>query len=268
MHAWQYAVVRRDAKQALYYVGLAGESHEWIDLATGNYAELARTGSPPRKLDAELVLGQLDAPEVAARLAADDLDGATYRVAVAIAAGDPTRARAAFADAWTLVTRNADPRALPAILYNLEALGEVVISAGLPDETRQVVAYLAAHSTDHPARGYPRLSILAAAVTGDRALLVRAHGTERTAALATAIEAELAGDHAAAATQLQALVDNPTFAFDYPERAALLRNLAAVHDRTRTAALCARLGWIWIQEDSDLKRGRSPTWDADAAEPT
>ena len=239
VHAWQYAVVRRDAKAALYYVGLASESHEWIDLAAGHYAELARTGSPPRKLEAELVLGQLDAPDVVARLAADDVDGATYRVAVAIAQDDPARARAAFAAAFAAITANRDPNALPAILYGLEALGEVVISAELPDESRQLVAFLAAHSAEHPARGYPRLAILAAGVTGDRALLVRAHGTERTAALATAITAELAGDRAAAARQLQALVDDPTFTFDYPERAALLRDLAALHDRKRFAAVCA-----------------------------
>jgi len=239
VHAWQYAVVRRDAKQALYYVGLAGESHEWIDLAAGHYAELVRTGSPARKLDAELVLGQLEAPEVAARLADDDLDGATYRVAVALAAHDLPRARAAFATAWATLTATRDPGALPGILYSLEALGEVVISAELPDETRQVVAYLAAHSVERPARGYPRLAILAAGVTGDAALIVRAHGTERTTALAAALAAELAGDRAAAARQLQTLVDDPTFTFDYPERAALLRNLAALHDRKRFAAVCA-----------------------------
>ncbi len=239
VHAWQYAVARRDAEQARYFVGLANESTDWIELALGHYDQLALTGSPQRKLDALLALGRLDAPEVTARLAAEDLDGATYRVAIAAANGDRPGAAAAFARAWSTVTGPHDADALPAILYQLEGLGEVVISAELGDEARTLVTYLAQHAKAHPVRGYQRLSILTAALTKDPSLIVTTGASERIQHLGAAIEASLRGDHAAAASGLQQQVADPTFTFDFPERAALLRELTALRRSKDIAALCA-----------------------------
>ena len=241
VHAWEYAVIHKDVPNARYYVGLAGESPDWIEHATGNYAQLATTGSPQHALEAKLVLGQLDGPELAAKLAADDLDGASYRVAVAIAHDDRPAAKAAFAAAWAKVSANHDPTAEPGIVYGLEGLGEVVITAELTDEARLVVAYLAARSTDHPARNYHRFSILTAQLTRDRALIVRDHGSERMRWLADAIEAGLGGDHVAAAKRLRTLIDDPTFSFDYPERAALLRELLSIPRDADAVPLCAEL---------------------------
>lgn len=62
--------------------------------------------------------------------------------------------------------------------------------------------------------------------------------SERSHQLRAAAEPEIAGDHAKAAALLAEIVHNPTFTWDYPERAALLRNLRAVDDKPAIAALC------------------------------
>ncbi|HEY4055559.1 MAG TPA: hypothetical protein VGM39_03085, partial [Kofleriaceae bacterium] len=235
IHAWQYAVVHRDVSAARYYVGLAGDTLDWVEHAAGNYAALAASGSFQHALEAKLVLGQLDGPELAYKLNATDLDGASYRIAVAIAKGDMTGAKAAFATGWAAaMARDPD-----SVVYALDGLGEVVLAAGMTEEAQIIVSFLAAHSHEHPARNYQRYAILTAQLAHDPALLVREHAPERMRALADAIASGLDGDHAAAATKLQALIDDPTFSFDYPERAALLRELGASSDKV--AAACGEL---------------------------
>ncbi|MBA3457006.1 MAG: protein kinase, partial [Deltaproteobacteria bacterium] len=97
VHAWQYAVARRDNEMARYYIGLAGESTDWIELALENYEQLARTGSSPRKLDAQLVLGETHSAEIEAKVRGTDLEAATLRIAIAVAGGELARARTEFA---------------------------------------------------------------------------------------------------------------------------------------------------------------------------
>ena len=57
-------MARRDNELARYYIGLAGESPEWIELALGNYEQLARAGATHLKLDAQLVLGEIHSTEL------------------------------------------------------------------------------------------------------------------------------------------------------------------------------------------------------------
>ena len=235
IHAWEYATARRDAETARYYIGLAGESPQWLDFALGHYAELARRGDDLFKLWAQLVLGQTPAVELEPH--ADDLDTHTYRIARDIEAGDLDGARRQFASAWVLVGAQT-PDGLAAMGYSLEVLGEVLLCAGLVPETHQLVALLAAQSTAHAARGYHRLSILLGALAGDTALVVRDSLTERETRLAAAADADLAGDHARAAQLLGEVVADPTFSWDYPERAALIRNLRAAHQLRQAAAVC------------------------------
>ena len=62
--------------------------------------------------------------------------------------------------------------------------------------------------------------------------------SERNAKLAQASAAEMAGDHAKAPSILATLVNDPTFTWDYPERAALLRKLCALGRKDEAAAFC------------------------------
>jgi predicted Ser/Thr protein kinase/tetratricopeptide (TPR) repeat protein len=238
IHAWEYAVARRDEKAARYYVGLAGENTEWIEFSLRHYAELANTGSPSQKLQSQLVLGRPTSPEIETIRGRDDLDAMTFRVALAAAAGDLPRARADFAEAWTRITAQDPTKLSGGTSYALEALGEVVISAAMEPEARQLVTFLAEQSRLRPARGYHRLSILAAPVLRDAGLILHDDLTDRETRLALASEAELAGDRATAAKILASIVADPSFFWDYPERAALVRNLRALHRRTDLAALC------------------------------
>ena len=106
----------------------------------------------------------------------------------------------------------------------------------MKDEARMLVAFLASHPRP---RGYPRLSFLAAPIVGDAELLHTPHETMRNEAIASASAAELTGDHERASRLLAEIVAAPSFTWDYPERAALLRNLRARHDAAKIEALCA-----------------------------
>ncbi len=238
IHAWEYPTARRDAERSRYYIGLAGESTQWLEYSLGHYAELADHGAGQFKLWAELALGQTPAPDLEPSATDASVDAHAYRIARAAEAGNLDAARREFADAWTALSAQT-PEQITAQLFSLELLGEVLLCARLTPESQQLVSLLAAQSKDHPARGYHRLSILAAPLVGDAALVVRDRLTEREARLADASDAELAGDHARAAAILGELVADPTFAWDYPERAALLRNLRALHRAKDAAALCS-----------------------------
>ncbi|MBA3454065.1 MAG: hypothetical protein H0T42_13305, partial [Deltaproteobacteria bacterium] len=139
---------------------------------------------------------------------------------------------------WTAVRANRDPNQIAGLIYGLEGLGEVVLSAALVDEVRLVVDFLAEQSKTHPARNYHRFAILAAPIVGDRSLLAHSHHSERADKLAAASAAELDGDFAKAADLFTQLVDDPTFSWDYPERAALIRNLRALKRTKDLADVC------------------------------
>jgi predicted Ser/Thr protein kinase/tetratricopeptide (TPR) repeat protein len=220
VHPWQMAVARRDSEAANFYLAAGGAEHAWIDFALGRYEGL--TGQYAAW--AELVQGGPLSPATRAMVDKDDLGGATFRIALA----PPAQRPALFADAWQrYVVGHETPD-----FYSLEALGEVVVTAGMKPEAKQLVAYLAPFPKP---RGFPRLSLLAAAMTGDAALLKVPPETYRNERIAAASAAELRGDRTEAAAILEELVKSPSFTWDYPERAALLRNV----DTAKAQALCA-----------------------------
>jgi len=236
IHAWQYAVARRDAQRATYYLGIAKTSAEWIEFATRHYAELGG-GHSPLSVWAQIVLGGRS-PALDDMRTRDSLEGAAYRISDAIDRGDTTAAERELATAWPRWIAKARD-GLASVLYELEGIGEQVIAAGMRDEARRIVTFLAEQSREHPARGYHRLAILAAPLLGDPALLRHPELSERNTKLAEASAAELAGDRAKAASILGELVADPTFSWDYPERAALLRNLRALGRTAEADALCS-----------------------------
>jgi len=227
VHLWQMAVARRDADQGSYFLAAGGAAHAWIDFALGRYDELVDNANPVFQLASRLVLGRPLSPAAQAVVDEDDLAGATYRIALA----PPARRAQLFAEAWQRYVASREPTA--ETWYGLENLGEVVVTAEMVPEARQLIAFLGSHPRP---RAYPRLSFLTAAIAHDPALLHAPAETSRNEAIGAAVEAELRGDHAHAAEQLEAIVGSPSFSWDYPERAALLRNL---RDNKKIAALCA-----------------------------
>jgi predicted Ser/Thr protein kinase/Tfp pilus assembly protein PilF len=239
VHAWEYNVARRKDEAARYYIGLANESQEWADLALGHYAKVATGGTRAFKMWAQLILDRGLTPDVKAQLDSDDTDSILLRIARAAGANDTKTASAEFRTLWSRVIAARDGGQLsPGWFYSIESLAEVVLTAGMTEESREVVEFLAEQSHHRPARGYQRFSILAAGLLHDPALVVPAT-TERNTRIAAAITAELAKDNAKAASILAELVADPSFFWDYPERAALARNLRALHRRSDLTALCS-----------------------------
>ena len=230
VHAFQYAVVRRDGVRAGFYVGVLKENDAWAQLASGNYEAVA-TGSPyPFSLWALTVLDRPLPPEVSARLAGDGLDVAVHRLSRAIGRGDDAAADAERELIWSKYV-------MPPVSYgDFESLAELELCAGHADQAKRIVTFLGGQPA-RSVRGYHRISILAAAALGDRTLLPHGGLTTRNTRLAQAAEAELDGDRATAATVLAELVADPTAAWDYPERCALIRDLTALG--RSTAAVCA-----------------------------
>jgi len=200
VHAWEMAVARRDVEAATQYLAAGGAEHEWIEFAAGRYEELAERGNPQWQRWSQLVLGR----PVTQPLTEGE------QLAQAAATGDHVKVAALFTSAMRDPERHA-----------VEGIGEVVIAAGDKDETKQLVAYLRAHPK---LRGRARLLLLAAPILDDKSLLDTPHESTRDRLIADASAAELAGDRARAAKVLAVLVANPSFSWDYPERAALLRN--------------------------------------------
>jgi len=239
IHAGQYALARGDLELARYYVGLQASDPDSIRLAAGDYEGLASHGRTPGSVHSALLILDRQVPtDVTDAALGHGIDRAAFEIARAAAAGDVAAAREKFTAAWTEHIATKSPTA--ATFYTLEQLAEVTIAAGMPDATRNIVEYLAAHSHHKARRGYHRFSILAAPITGDTAAMVRGGLTERNARLVTAIDAELAGDRAKAAAQLATVVDDPAFFWDLPERVALIRNLRALGRTQELKLLCAR----------------------------
>jgi hypothetical protein len=237
VHAWQYAVARRDAETARFYVGLGAENPAWPELAAGHFKLLADTGTTPFREWAQMILDR-KTPEVDAYVGGGGLDARSFRIALALRDGKLDRARALFAETWDVVAA-ADVEHQPHILTDVENLAEVTMTGEMTDETRRVAAFMAAHAHGHARHGAHRVGALAAALLADPSLLPQSGLSERHTKLVAAASAELSHDRAGAAKILRGLVDDPTFTWDYPERAALVRNLLALGRRKDAAALCA-----------------------------
>ena len=189
------------------------------------------------QISSRFVLGK---PITDAELAAayqHPIELAAIRAALAIVAGDRAKASAVIEAMWAAYLTG---RVLtPSDYYHLELLGEVVVAAGQLDEAKRLVKLLADTSAQRSRRGYHRFAMLTAALARDASSIPSGPTvSERAHRLQAAAEAEIAGDHRAAAAILSEVVHNPTYTWDYPERAALLRNLRAIGDKPAIAALC------------------------------
>ncbi|HSN28848.1 MAG TPA: hypothetical protein VLT45_21320, partial [Kofleriaceae bacterium] len=215
VHAWQMAVARRDVEAATQYLAAGGAEHAWIEFADGRYEDLAEHGTGQFEKWAQLVLG---------RPTTQPLDP-SEQLAQAIAGGDHAKAGSIFASAMQAPDR-----------FTVEGVGEVVIAAQDKELTQRLVDYLRAHPT---LRGRVRLLLLAAPVLGDATLLETPHDTTRTDLIASAVLADLQHDAKTAARHWTDLLYRPSFSWDYPERAALLRDLRALHDSHGIQRVCA-----------------------------
>ena len=233
VHVAEHSLGRRDFERAFRYYSL-DRSASTIDLARGRYREVATGRYGVTSLHAHVLLGE-PIPEHLVALYPWDTKLARY------AAAPDART---FEAVWRDIAA-ADPNAK---LTQISELFEVAILAERAADLRAILA----HVRSDTFRGRPRFEILAAPILGDARRFDRAALTTRQAALATAIEAELARDHARAAKLLRAVVDEPGPYWDYPERGALARNLAAAGAREELARLCAdtetpaifRMAWV------------------------
>ncbi len=232
IHVVDYLIVRRDPDAGRY---IGGRDYDALEFALGHYARLAEHAPAGIRVPAMLVLDREVSAESLDTAYGHTIDRKTIDVALALAAGDRAKAKRAFAEAWARLTRAP----LKSSAYaTVENLGEVVIAGELRDETNQLIRLL---STSQPWRGrraYRRLATLAAGMQGDASLIVREGATYRERRVADAIAAELAGDRESAVTTMHAIVADPSANFDYPERAALLRELLAVKRTDDAKQLC------------------------------
>ncbi len=239
IHPAMYLVARRLGDEARYIAGAAGlVDTNQIEFSLRSYEKLAVGTDAGYRVRSKLVLKRpvtdAELEEAHGRV---PLDLVALHTAIAIERGDRAKAKQLIERAWA---ENITGKQLnSADYFFLEYFGEVVISAGLVDDARRLVTFLAETSKQRPRRGYHRFAMLTAALAKDASLIP--HGptvSERNRMLAKAAEAEIAGDHAQAATLLADLVHNPTFTWDYPERAALIRNLEASNRKPELDALC------------------------------
>lgn len=227
IHAGEYAVARRDEATAREYARVQRLPLAHIDFAVGRYEQVATSGEEPFASWARVVLGlPVERPK-----APFSAHPAIYdRITDAAAKGD----RAAAAREVASLMTQLDPFTnLTSSL--LVQMGEVLLVAEMAEPAKRVLGVLRERQ---PKYNYKRLAILAGPMLGatkfERAVL-----TERLATLATAIDAELAGDRVLAAKLLDELVKNPTYEWDFVERFALMRNLRALGRVKEAEAICA-----------------------------
>ncbi len=230
IHAGEYAIARRDGGRARLYLAQQHEKVEYADFAMGKYEQLAARNVEPFSSWAKMVLGEpLPSPPVPP----DRASALEDAIASAIVEGDAPKA-ARMVDALLAHLKSRPFTGGTATL--LAIAGEMTIAGGLAEPSRDVLAMLGARA---PHYQYKRLSILAAPLVGKRDLSSGMPLTDRLTQLQAAIDAEMAGDRKRAVEGLTRLVKDPTFEWDFVERAALIRNLRALGDRRHAAAVCA-----------------------------
>jgi serine/threonine protein kinase len=234
LHLMQNALARRDIARAGVLVGQLGRSRRVYELAVGDYETVAASGEFPLDLHAQIILGK-PSPELEARVSGPD--AAAYAVAKALVAGDMVAARAAFAAAWPAI---GSATATDRSLYEIGQLIDVVASSGLREETRTVLARLAASASPRYQHALRRAAALASPLAGTELPSVDA-ATPRQRTLIAAMRAELARDHRTAVARLTELIADPGENFDFGERIALVRNLRALGDTRAVAAQCEDL---------------------------
>jgi tRNA A-37 threonylcarbamoyl transferase component Bud32/tetratricopeptide (TPR) repeat protein len=229
VHAYDWGLYHKDFDLAASLYGIERPRQE-IELARGDLERLAAGSDAPYNLQAQLILGRQPDPKLVANLRGRP------RQFFDLASADASGARRAFGAIYRELVATETPK----IWQDLSLLADIVLAAELRDETRQILA-LQRQRGYQPFRGYHRTEILAAGILGEPKQLSRAGLTSREAKLATAIEAELAGDHARAIEILTPIVAEPTSGWEYPERGALIRNLVAARRMPELRAACAAL---------------------------
>jgi tRNA A-37 threonylcarbamoyl transferase component Bud32/tetratricopeptide (TPR) repeat protein len=227
-HAGEYAIARRLEEPGRHYLKLQRLGNGHIDFAMRRYDQLVRDGELPFSNWARIVLGDPKADVPTQK-------PPTMMTNERIALHDGSDRAALSRDARAVIETARSRDLTDVVVSDLVLATEVVLVSGLVDETRDLLALLAKLAP----RSYNRhrLAILAGPLIG-APRFPRDELTERLARLADAVDAELAGDRARAAELLGALVDNPTWEWDYPERVALIRNLQALGRTKEVAAVC------------------------------
>jgi Kae1-associated kinase Bud32 len=229
IHCAEYAIARRQPEEALKYEALPDQ----IDFAMRDYARVAGR-STQYGYHAKVVLGTVKPGEEASFK--NDLEAHDWLTALAIERDDLATARAEAAKTWTEIEK------LPTAttIYSLENFGEMLLSRPiLRDDIERLLARHEQMASVRP-RSRERFRLLAAPILGTKPSRTPDF-TTRMSRLADAVDAEIAGDHAKAASILDELIADPTSSWDFPERVALLRNLVALGDRKRIDVVCAEI---------------------------
>jgi serine/threonine protein kinase len=233
VHAWQFEVAHRDAIEAARYLGLVNGEPEIAQLAAGDYARVASAARQPFAMWAQRLLDQPLSAASRAYLAESDITAHWLEhVGELVAAGDLAGAHDAIAARREVREPGEDD------YHALEELGELELAAGLDDDARALVAMLATKPT-RLVRGYQRLTMLAAAATGDRALIIAGDDVgARARELGAAAAAKLDGRLADAVALYREVIADPSPAWEYPERAELIRDLRTLGRTADAQAVC------------------------------
>jgi serine/threonine protein kinase/tetratricopeptide (TPR) repeat protein len=222
-HVYDYSLYQGDFERAARLYGVERSEQE-ITFARGNYDQLVDDKTLYGSW-ARLALGKsTDLAFLGGRL------GKIYALA---AEPDPAK----FATLFAALRTELDASPAAAIWEHFGFVTEIVLVAEDRDATRQILE-MQRDRGYQPFRNYHRTEVLAAGVLGEPKQLSREGLTTRQTITATAIEAELAGDHARAIELLRPLVRDPSAGWEYGERAALIRNLAAAKRTTELADEC------------------------------
>jgi tRNA A-37 threonylcarbamoyl transferase component Bud32/tetratricopeptide (TPR) repeat protein len=231
VHAYDWALFHAEYEDAARLYGVGERATEELAIARGDHERLAAGDAFPHNLHAQLILGRWPDPALVAKL-----DSKTRQLHDLAIAKDATEAHRVFG----AIQRELSAQPTPNVWQDFGFLAEIVLAAGLEEAAREIIEMQRARGYQ-PFRGYHRHEILAAAVLRDPARIPTAGLTTRETKLAKAVAAELRGDHASAIAILTPLVREPTGGWEYPERAALIRNLAAARRTTELRAECAAL---------------------------
>ncbi|HEU0034387.1 MAG TPA: serine/threonine-protein kinase [Kofleriaceae bacterium] len=240
VHAGEYALARRDFDRATRYkLGYASSAP--IDLARGLYSEVATTDKSPYNAYAYVLMDTPVPPAV--EQAMPVYHQQLHRLATATSSADIERE---FEGLWQMI-ENGSPNAA---FQSFQMVFEIMLVHEHADALRKMLAWSAKHQD--VLFGHDRFVALAMPITKEPTRCRRPLLTTRADLVADAMEAEVAGDHRRAIEILRGLVDDPATFWDYPERAALIRNLRAIGDVAGARAVCEQLRqpavfrWAWI----------------------
>jgi predicted Ser/Thr protein kinase/tetratricopeptide (TPR) repeat protein len=230
-HLGEYALVRGDFATAARHSAY-GPGPLLVDLARGNYQVVAGAGMSPLDLHAHILMGVPPPPPLVERL---QTSGSWRRELVMwrYATADGAAARTIFDELWPELTSPA----AHGLVLEIGALLEIALARGRGEDLARILDELRPRGL----RGLRRFELLAAPLLGKQPAITRDKLSSREREIVDATAAELAGDHARAVEILERLVANPSTNWDYPERAALFRNLRALGRAERIRTLCEDL---------------------------